>query len=134
MARSGLKKMLEEGVKDEQKRLEASANQENGTSDVEENPKEKKPPKPDPKPEPEPMPKATEQKTDTEPEEKNKGGRPSYETTGETKRKQYTLTLIPEFYDEITAYRDTHKKRNGKKMSFAEFLETAAIEYMDNHK
>lgn len=65
---------------------------------------------------------------------KHPGGRPSFEKTGDTKRQQYTLTLTPDLYEMIKEYRNTHKKPNGKKMSFAEFLETSAIEYMDNHK
>ena len=128
--RSGLKKMLEEGIKEEQRQLQESAapKKESSVKSKQDKTQPEDPPAiiniPDP----------TVEQSDSEPVEKNKGGRPSYESTGETKRKQYTLTLIPEFYNEITAYRDTHKKRNGKKMSFAEFLETAAIEYMDNHK
>ena len=78
---------------------------------------------------------STESETSkSEDKKKHAGGRPSYGETGETLRKQYTITLTPEFYETIKEYRKTHRSSSGKIQSFADFLADAASEYMENHK
>ena len=57
-----------------------------------------------------------------------KPGRPSNASMGLVKRKQYSVTLEPEFRDKVMRY----AKKKG--CSFAVLIETALQEYMDRHK
>lgn len=60
-------------------------------------------------------------------EKKHPGGRPSYESQGITKRKQYTLTLEPGTYQDIL------NRARDEKMSFAKYVERAVSEYIKSH-
>ena len=104
----GLSRMLKEGVEGEEKKL---------LNEVK--PKETR---------------KTEAKKEPEKQEKpvvadNK----AYKKTGELKRKQYTVTMDPSFYELINEYRINHKMLSGRVMSFSAMIETAMIEYMENH-
>lgn len=58
---------------------------------------------------------------------KYKGGRPKNKEKGIATRKQYTLTLKEDTYKTIL------EKANNEGLSFAKFMERAALEYIDNH-
>lgn len=60
-------------------------------------------------------------------ENKRKRGRPSNKSKGIENRKQYTLTLKEETYKRIM------EKAHDEEISFAKFVERAAIEYLNNH-
>ena len=62
------------------------------------------------------------------PEKKNQGGRPTNEEKGIKSRKQYTLTLKEDTYKMIL------EAAWSEDLSFAKFMERAAIEYINNHK
>lgn len=57
-----------------------------------------------------------------------------YKKNGDLKRKQYTITMDPEFYNVISEYRRSHKSMTGRVLSFAALIETALLEYMENHE
>ena len=57
---------------------------------------------------------------------KNRGGRPK-KAEGQ-RRKQYTLTLRPETYQEI------REKADAEGMSFAQYVERATREYINSHQ
>lgn len=59
--------------------------------------------------------------------EKKRRGRPSFKEKGMKVRKQYTLTLEEELYGLIL------EKAAAEKISFAKYLERAALEYMKRH-
>ena len=59
--------------------------------------------------------------------DKNKGGRPKLDST--VHRKQYTLTLQKDTYNLIMSY----AKSEMPKLSFAAFMERAALEYIKNN-
>ena len=58
---------------------------------------------------------------------KNLGGRPTNKEKGIQSRKQYTLTLKEDTYQLIL------QKAREEDLSFAKFMERAALEYIDNH-
>lgn len=58
---------------------------------------------------------------------KNPGGRPTNKSKGIKSRQQYTLTLKEETYKLILA------KAQEEEISFAKYMERAAIEYMKNN-
>lgn len=57
----------------------------------------------------------------------NKGGRPTNKEKGIISRKQYTLTLKEETYELIKT------KAQEEEISFAKYMERAALEYIENH-
>ncbi len=59
---------------------------------------------------------------------KNSGGRPTNKEKGIKSRKQYTLTLKEDTYNLILA------KAREDELSFAKFMERAALDYIDRHK
>ena len=59
---------------------------------------------------------------------KQKPGRPSFKEKGLKKRKQYTLTLLEDTYNQIM------ENATIEGVSFAKYIEKAAVEYMENHK
>lgn len=73
-------------------------------------------------------PKAVSKKSKKDPKPKNLGGRPTNKEKGIKSRKQYTLTLKEDTYKFIL------KKAGEEDLSFAKFMERAALEYIDNHK
>lgn len=67
-------------------------------------------------------------KTKEESKAKNPGGRPTNESKGIKNRVQKTLTLKEKDYKDFLAYANDHD------MSFAKFMEKAALEYIENHE
>lgn len=61
-------------------------------------------------------------------EKKNPGGRPTNKEKGILSRKQYTLTLKEDTYRMIL------EEAGKEELSFAKFMERAALEYINNHK
>ena len=128
---SGLKKMLAQGIANEQEQLEKVATE---TTKKEKNePVNSKPklPKENHQKEDKPASKndsasKIKEKKPNEPE-KNKGGRPTNKERGIKSRKQYTLTLREEDYKEFL------DKAGEEDLSFAKFMEKAAKEYITNH-
>lgn len=59
---------------------------------------------------------------------KQKPGRPSFKEKGLKKRKQYTLTLLEDTYDQIM------ENATIEGVSFAKYMEKAVLYYMENHK
>ena len=59
---------------------------------------------------------------------KNLGGRPTNKEKGIKSRKQYTLTLKEDTYKLIL------EKAGEEDLSFAKFMERAALEYIENHE
>ena len=59
--------------------------------------------------------------------QENKGGRPTNKEKGIKSRKQYTLTLKEETYKMIL------DKAGEEELSFAKYMERAALEYIKNH-
>jgi len=121
----GLKNMLAQGVANEQEQLKKaskntaitlkdsiSSTQENQTT----NANEDKP--------------ITLEKNDTNSSNivKKQGGRPTNEEKGIKSRKQYTITLREDTYKLIL------DEARAEDISFAKFMERAAIEYINNHK
>lgn len=72
--------------------------------------------------------KASTKKAKEEPNPKNLGGRPTNKEKGIKSRKQYTLTLKEETYKLIL------EKAGEEDLSFAKFMERAALEYIKNHE
>lgn len=58
---------------------------------------------------------------------KHPGGRPTHESLGKTKRKQYTLTLDPDMYADIM------RRASDDGLSFAKYIERSVKEYIQNH-
>lgn len=72
--------------------------------------------------------KASTKKAKEEPKPKNLGGRPTNKEKGIKSRKQYTLTLKEDTYKLIL------EKAGEEDLSFAKFMERAALEYIENHE
>lgn len=68
----------------------------------------------------------TESETDAG-NEKHPGGRPTHESKGLVKRKQYTLTMTSDMY------KKTLEKAHSEDLSLAKYVERALIEYEKNH-
>ena len=71
--------------------------------------------------------KETSDKPKSKPKSKNLGGRPTNKEKGIKSRKQYTLTLKEDTYKLIL------DKAGEEDISFAKFMERAALEYIENH-
>lgn len=71
--------------------------------------------------------KSSSKKTKAEPRPKNLGGRPTNKEKGIKSRKQYTLTLKEETYKLIL------DRAREEDLSFAKFMERAALEYIESH-
>lgn len=71
--------------------------------------------------------KVSSKKPKEEPKPKNLGGRPTNKEKGIKNRKQYTLTLKEDTYKLIL------EKAGEEDLSFAKFMERAALEYIKNH-
>lgn len=72
--------------------------------------------------------KVSSNKQKEEPKPKNLGGRPTNKEKGIKCRKQYTLTLKEDTYKLIL------EKAREEDLSFAKFMERAALEYIENHE
>lgn len=72
--------------------------------------------------------KASPKKAKADSKPKNLGGRPTNKEKGIKSRKQYTLTLKEDTYKFI------FEKAGEEDLSFAKFMERAALEYIENHK
>ena len=72
--------------------------------------------------------KVSSKKQKEEPKPKNLGGRPTNKEKGIKSRKQYTLTLKEDTYKLIL------EKAREEDLSFAKFMERAALEYIENHE
>lgn len=72
--------------------------------------------------------KVSSKKQKEEPKPKNLGGRPTNKEKGIKSRKQYTLTLKEDTYKLIL------EKAGEEDLSFAKFMERAALEYIENHE
>lgn len=125
----GVKRMLEQGVANEQEQLAKVSKStepigQNSSAEFEkEAPAEVEVVKSS---EPTPQPKNTESSTQKE-QEKKKPGRPTNEEKGIKSRKQYTLTL------KIDTYKMILDEARKEEISFAKFMERAALEYIKNH-
>lgn len=127
---SGLKKMLAQGVADEQKRLikAAASKESDGDATISPQSTTDKSHVSDRKTvEKTTDLKKTEKKSAKENISKNKGGRPTNKERGLASRKQYTLTLKEEDYKMFLS------KAGEEEISFAKFMERAAFEYIKNH-
>ena len=120
----GLKKMLEQGIANEAAQLNKASEPAEPiireVSSIETEPKRK------PVSEPSTQKRKTG-KSDSK-QTKNPGGRPTNKEKGIQSRKQYTLTLKEDTYNMIL---DEARK---EELSFAKFMERAALEYIRNHK
>jgi len=137
----GLKKMLAQGVANEQEQLNKASKsadpiEQNGSAELElvkEAPAEV-PAEVEVKKSSEPTPRkkntgsSTPTKQEKKSEKKNQGGRPTNEAKGIKSRKQYTLTLKEDTYQMILS------EAGKEEISFAKFMERAALEYIENHK
>lgn len=63
-----------------------------------------------------------------EQKQKQKQGRPPLKEKGLKARKQYTLTLLEDTYNQII------ESAMMEGVSFAKYMEKAVLEYMENHK
>lgn len=72
--------------------------------------------------------KVSSKKQKENPKPKNLGGRPTNKEKGIKSRKQYTLTLKEDTYKLIL------EKAREEDLSFAKFMERAALEYIENHE
>ena len=72
--------------------------------------------------------KISSKKPKENPKPKNLGGRPTNKEKGIKSRKQYTLTLKEDTYKLIL------EKAGEEDLSFAKFMERAALEYIENHE
>ena len=66
--------------------------------------------------------------TDVPAAKRNPSGRPTNESKGKKRRKQYTITLVPDDYDMIM------EKAEAEGISFAKYIERAAKTYIRNHE
>lgn len=71
--------------------------------------------------------KSSSKNAKVEPRQKNLGGRPTNKEKGIKSRKQYTLTLKEDTYKLIL------DRAREEDLSFAKFMERAALEYIENH-
>lgn len=134
----GLKKMLAQGVANEQAQLNKASKPtkpiEKEVAAVVEIVKTEAPADIEIKPSSEPTPRkktngiAPSKKLEKKSEKKNLGGRPTNEEKGIKSRKQYTLTLKEDTYKLIL------EEARKEDLSFAKFMERAALEYINNHK
>lgn len=134
----GLKKMLAQGVANEQEQLnKASKTAEPIAEEVPaviEPVKVEAPAEVENQTSSEPIPRkkntgtAIPEKQNKKAKKKNLGGRPTNEEKGIKSRKQYTLTLKEDTYKLIL------EEAGKEELSFAKFMERAALEYIDNHK
>ena len=72
--------------------------------------------------------KVSSKKQKEEPKPKNLGGRPTNKEKGIKSRKRYTLTLKEDTYKLIL------EKAREEDLSFAKFMERAALEYIESHE
>lgn len=72
--------------------------------------------------------KVSSKKQKENPKPKNLGGRPTNKEKGIKSRKQYTLTLKEDTYKLIL------EKAREEDLSFAKFMERAALDYIENHE
>ena len=72
--------------------------------------------------------KVSSKKQKEDPKPKSLGGRPTNKEKGIKSRKQYTLTLKEDTYKLIL------EKAGEEDLSFAKFMERAALEYIENHE
>ena len=72
--------------------------------------------------------KVSSKKQKEKPKPKNLGGRPTNKEKGIKSRKQYTLTLKEDTYKLIL------EKAREEDLSFAKFMERAALEYIESHE
>ena len=79
-------------------------------------------------PKPETPKKAAQKKSQETSKNKNPGGRPTNKEKGIKSRKQYTLTLKEDTYKLFL------NKAREEDLSFAKFMERAALEYIENHQ
>ena len=134
----GLKKMLAQGVANEQEQLNKASKTTEPIAEevaaVVEPAKTEAPAEVEAKPSSEPAPqkkkneKAAPKKQEKKTEKKNLGGRPTNEEKGIKSRKQYTLTLKEDTYKMIL------EEAAKEELSFAKYMERAALEYIENHK
>ena len=116
----GVNKLLKAGIEKEEQQIQSAVTV---TSVVEKTEKpivEKAPVTP---PAEEKKPDSKKKSTSQE----NKGGRPTNKEKGIKSRKQYTLTLKEETYKMIL------DKAGEEELSFAKYMERAALEYIKNH-
>lgn len=132
---SGLKKMLAQGIANEQEQLEKVAS--SGKNEPSQNHTEVTPTTEEASvnlPEVPHKQKASDgsqqknpSKKQTDSSQKKKGGRPTNKEKGVKSRQQYTLTLKPDDYREFL------ERAGLEDISFAKFMERAAKEYIQNH-
>ena len=110
--------------------LKAAQSDMEQTTKAQTKPSEVKPVEPavDTPPKAEEPKKVSSKKQKEEPKPKNLGGRPTNKEKGIKSRKQYTLTLKEDTYKLIL------KKAGDEDLSFAKFMERAALEYIENHE
>jgi len=137
----GLKKMLAQGIEKEQEQLKRASEPADPIVKedpaVQEAPAERKtetPAEDESKKSSESTPQkkntrnTTHKKQAKKTDKKNPGGRPTNEEKGIKSRKQYTLTLKEDTYRMIL------EEAGKEEISFAKFMERAALEYINNHK
>ena len=131
----GVKKMLAQGIANEQKMLQKASNIKDTTNNsIEEKLIKNIAPEEEPKTIPEPtlqekkIETLTELKKDIKTNKRKKVGRPKNSEKGLPVKKQYSITLSEEsfsiFYEEA--------ERRG--ISFAKLIENATFEYISNHR
>lgn len=120
---AGVKSLLKAAASDMAQTTKAKAKP---VEVVNETPKPEKPAIDTPKAE-EPK-KVSSKKPKEEPKPKNLGGRPTNKEKGIKSRKQYTLTLKEDTYKLIL------EKAGEEDLSFAKFMERAALEYIENNE
>lgn len=120
----GVKNLLKAGIEEEKQLLDNAAS---GTPTVETAEDTAKANAPTVKPVVEKKPPKEDKKPASKKKEKNQGGRPTNKEKGIKSRKQYTLTLKEETYQMIL------DKAGEEELSFAKYMERAALEYIKNH-
>ena len=123
----GVNKLLKAGIENEEQQIKSAGTVASVVEKTEEPiaekapaappVEEKKPPKEEKKP-------ASKKKNTNQ---ENKGGRPTNKEKGIKSRKQYTLTLKEDTYKMIL------DKAGEEELSFAKYMERAALEYIKNH-
>lgn len=126
----GLKKMLQQGLEYEDALLTKASKPAEPAKDetamVEQS--ERVEAKNEPEPDTSTPKKSAAASTPKKKEKKNPGGRPTNKEKGILSRKQYTLTLKEDTYRMIL------EEAGKEELSFAKFMERAALEYINNHK
>lgn len=107
---------MEQTAKAQAKPAEVIAQEAKSVETAEDTPPKEAPPKNN-------IPKKAKEKQ----KKKNLGGRPTNKEKGIQSRKQYTLTLKEDTYQLIL------KRAGEEDLSFAKFMERAALEYIENH-